>query len=63
LAWKTIWESGYRMYGIGGSDSHMAPEERYPGSDLPSIYGDPTVYTGSRARASGPALAGIRKDA
>lgn len=39
-----IWESGYRMYGIGGSDSHLAPEERYPGSDLPSIYGDPTTY-------------------
>ncbi len=40
-----LWNEGLRIYGIGGSDSHNKPEERYEGgSDEPSIYGDPATY-------------------
>lgn len=39
-----LWEAGFRIYGVGGSDSHLLPDERYPGAALPSIYGDPATY-------------------
>lgn len=39
-----LWEDGHRIWGIGGSDSHNLIEERYKGSDKPSIAGDPGTY-------------------
>lgn len=40
----TLWEDGHKIWGIGGSDAHNLIEERYEGSDLPSIAGDPGTY-------------------
>ena len=39
-----LWNDGYRIYGVGGSDSHNLIEERYEGATLPSIVGDPGTY-------------------
>lgn len=39
-----LWNDGHRIYGIGGSDSHLLPYEKYINSDMPSIYGDPRTY-------------------
>lgn len=39
-----LWDKGYSIYGIGGSDSHNHPHELYDGSTEPSIYGDPCTY-------------------
>lgn len=39
-----LWSDGYKICGVGGSDAHNLPEERYPGADQPSIAGDPGTY-------------------
>lgn len=39
-----LWQEGYRIYGIGGSDSHNLEDEYYPGAVSPSIPGDPATY-------------------
>lgn len=39
-----LWEDGWNIWGVGGSDSHNLIEERYDGAELPSIAGDPGTY-------------------
>lgn len=39
-----LWNDGYRIWGIGGSDSHILPSETYDNSKDPSIIGDPCTY-------------------
>lgn len=39
-----MWLSGLKIWGIGGSDSHLHPSKRFPGAKDPSIYGDPGTY-------------------
>lgn len=40
-AWNYLLNDGYRVISIGGSDSHLLPEEKYEGSAHPSLLGDP----------------------
>lgn len=40
----TLWQDGYRIVGVGGSDSHNLIDERYTGATEPSIAGDPGTY-------------------
>ena len=42
--WDILWRDGYNIWGIGGSDAHNFPSERYEGSELPSIIGDPGTF-------------------
>ncbi len=42
--WNILWQDGYIVWGIGGSDAHNLPSERYEKSTLPSIIGDPGTY-------------------
>lgn len=39
-----LWSDGWKIWGVGGSDSHNLLEERYEGSKLPSIAGDPGTF-------------------
>lgn len=39
-----LWQDGYQIYGVGGSDSHNLLEERYGDAEEPSIPGDPATY-------------------
>lgn len=39
-----LWDDGYRIYGIGGSDAHILPNETYDNSDERSIIGDPATF-------------------
>jgi len=39
-----MWSNGLKIWGIGGSDSHLHPSKTFPGSKDPSIYGDPGTY-------------------
>ncbi|CAG9613021.1 hypothetical protein BACCIP111899_02216 [Bacillus rhizoplanae] len=39
-----MWLNGLKIWGIGGSDSHLHPSKTFPGSKDPSIYGDPGTY-------------------
>lgn len=39
-----LWESGYKLFGVGGSDAHNRLDDWYEGADRPSVYGDPSTY-------------------
>lgn len=39
-----LWNDGYRIYGIGGSDAHILPTEKYDNSSERSIIGDPGTF-------------------
>lgn len=39
-----IWEKGYTLFGVGGSDAHNHIWEHYEKASAPSIYGDPSTY-------------------
>lgn len=41
---ETLWNDGYRIYGIGGSDAHILPTETYDNSKERSIIGDPGTF-------------------
>ena len=43
-AWDLLLQNGYKIYGIGGSDSHLYPDEKYENADYPSLLGDPKTY-------------------
>ncbi|CAG9001420.1 MAG: hypothetical protein CENE_03440 [Candidatus Celerinatantimonas neptuna] len=38
------WNCGHRITAVGGSDSHLRPDQRNPKANEPSIYGDPATY-------------------
>lgn len=39
-----LWDDGHRVYGIGGSDAHILPNETYDNSNERSIIGDPSTF-------------------
>ena len=43
LAWNMLWNDGYTIRGLGGSDTHLLPGESYAGDSRPSLVGDPTT--------------------
>lgn len=43
-AWDILIKDGHKITGIGGSDSHLKPNERYEGSKEASIIGDPGTF-------------------
>lgn len=44
LAWNILWNDGYTIRGLGGSDTHLLPGESYAGDGRPSLVGDPTTF-------------------
>lgn len=44
LAWNYLLNDGYQLTGIGGSDSHLRPDDSYEGSTVPSLIGDPGTF-------------------
>ncbi|WP_186579902.1 CehA/McbA family metallohydrolase [Aquibacillus kalidii] len=44
ILWDTLLNDGHRIFGIGGSDSHLLPEESYMEGGPPSVIGDPCTY-------------------
>lgn len=57
--WDRLLEDGHKITGIGGSDSHLLPVERYPQSSLPSVIGDPATYVWSEALNGRALKAGV----
>lgn len=47
-AWDILLQNGYEVYGIGGSDSHLYPDEKYENASYPSLLGDPKTFVFSR---------------
>ena len=56
-----LWNKGYKIYGIGGSDSHNKYDNHYPNSPLPSVYGDPSTYVFCSGLSVNNVIAGIQK--
>lgn len=55
-----LWNDGYRIYGIGGSDSHILPTETYYNSEEPSIIGDPGTFVYCNQLTANDILDGVR---
>ena len=58
--WSFLLNDGYRITGIGGSDSHLLPEEKYPEAEKPSLMGDPGTYIFAENLTAEALKAGIR---
>ena len=59
--WSKLWNDGWKIPGVGGSDSHLLMTEKYPGSELPSLIGDPATYIHVRALNQEDLLKGIKE--
>lgn len=55
-----LWEDGYRICAIGGSDSHKKEDEFYPGATEPSIPGDPATFLYMEALSAEQILQALR---
>lgn len=55
-----LWNTGHRVTAVGGSDSHLTPEQRNPKATEPSIYGDPATYVWANALNGEEILSGIQ---
>lgn len=60
-AWDILLNHGNRLTGVGGSDSHMRPEEVYEGSDEPSVIGDPATYVYAEELSAEELLRSVRR--
>jgi hypothetical protein len=58
--WDSLWNDGYRIYGIGGSDSHLLPNESYEKGGSPSLIGDPATFVKLKELSPASLLEGIR---
>ncbi|KAA0548368.1 hypothetical protein FZW96_07275 [Bacillus sp. BGMRC 2118] len=59
--WNELWNDGYRIYGIGGSDSHLLPTETYPNAEQPSVIGDPATYVLAEELSATSLLQAVRQ--
>ncbi|MDP4145806.1 MAG: CehA/McbA family metallohydrolase [Bacillota bacterium] len=59
--WTLLWKEGYKIWGIGGSDSHLLPTENYDGSDKPSLIGDPGTYVLADGLSAEEIIEGVSK--
>lgn len=55
-----LWTKGFKIYAIGGSDSHNLYASPYEGSTLPSVYGDPGTYVHCQDLSVANVLAALR---
>ncbi|TSB47414.1 CehA/McbA family metallohydrolase [Alkalicoccobacillus porphyridii] len=60
-AWDLLTNDGWRLTGIGGSDSHLRPEDHYPESEQPSLIGDPGTFVWSESNSAEALLRNVKK--
>lgn len=60
IFWSVLLNDGYQITGIGGSDSHLLPEEKYPEATEPSLIGDPSTYIYAEGLSADALKAGIQ---
>lgn len=59
--WNLLWNEGYRIWGIGGSDSHLRPDESYTEGGEPSLIGDPGTYVFAEGLSASKILDAVSK--
>lgn len=55
-----LWNDGYRICGVGGSDSHNLIQERYENATLPSVAGDPATWVYCRGLSPENLMGAVR---
>ncbi|MCO7124799.1 CehA/McbA family metallohydrolase [Sporolactobacillus shoreicorticis] len=60
-AWEIMLQDGRHVTGVGGSDSHLRPNETYPDSEEPSLIGDPGTYVYASCLSADEILSQIKK--
>jgi len=55
-----LWACGHKVWGIGGSDTHMLPTESYTEGGPPSIVGDPTTCVWALQLSAESILSAVR---
>lgn len=58
--WFGLLSDGHRIPIVGGSDSHLRPDDRYEGSVFPSLIGDPGTYIYSESMHAQDLMASIQ---
>ncbi|OZI11430.1 hypothetical protein CEW92_11775 [Bacillaceae bacterium SAS-127] len=61
VLWNELWNDGYCVCGIGGSDSHMLPTESYVQDGPPSLIGDPATYVYSSELSAKAILQSVKE--
>ncbi|TYR78189.1 hypothetical protein FZC66_20300 [Priestia megaterium] len=61
LFWSHIWNEGYTITGIGGSDSHLLPHKSYETGGKPSLIGDPGTYVWAERLSASSILGNVKK--
>lgn len=59
--WDTLWQEGYRIWGVGGSDCHLRPSERNPGAQESPLIGYPTTAVLAEDLSANSILWGVKK--
>ena len=55
-----LWNDGYQITALGGSDTHRKLDDWYPGADGPSIIGDPATWVYCSVLSAQAILDGVR---
>lgn len=61
IAWNELLNDGYQITGIGGSDSHLRPDDHYDGSSEPSLIGNPGTFVYCDQLTAHNVMEGVRK--
>jgi hypothetical protein len=59
-AWDTLWNEGWRIPGIGGSDTHSSSEDSYREGVPPLPIGDPATYVLADCLSADAIMKGVR---
>lgn len=60
-AWDILLNDGYAVTGIGGSDSHLKPTDKYEGSQEPSLIGDPGTFVYCNYLSASEVIHGVKQ--
>ncbi|MFS0612786.1 CehA/McbA family metallohydrolase [Lederbergia ruris] len=59
--WSNVWNEGYHITGIGGSDSHLLPHESYSDDGQPSLIGDPATHVRAQNLSASAILNAVKQ--
>ena len=60
LLWTILWNAGYQLSGIGGSDTHYFPHEPFHEGEQPQVIGDPATCVWAPKLTAAHILQGVR---
>lgn len=61
LLWTVLWNDGYRITGLGGSDYHYLPGRPFKGAEEWQAPGDPRTYVWADRLSPNAILSGVRQ--